>query len=210
MNRLLPGLDELQLDGIALVGWDRSMRWEDTGLAWTPPSPAITTADTALLYPATIYFEATSLSYGRGTETPFEVIGAPWLDAEALVSTLTAHKLDGVDFTATAITPSMLPGMTVEPAHLGSPLPAVKLTVTDRSSIQPSVVGVHLLDAVFGQAQAAGIDPLARPAWLDQLSGSDLLRRALADRQFTVEQILDQHSIQQAALEPLLAAAQVH
>ncbi len=209
-NALLPGLDELTLDGVPLAGWDRSMRWEDTGLRWIPPSPAITTPDTALLYPATIYFESTNLSYGRGTDMPFEVIGAPWLDAEALHDDLASRDLPGVDFTATTIAPKMLPDMTVEPAYLGETLPALQLTVTDRATIEPSALGVHLLDAVFAQARSAGVDPLARPNWIDQLSGSDLLRRGIAGGEFTVEEILGIHAAQQAELEPLLESAHIH
>ena len=173
---LLPGLDGLELTGVPTVGWDRSMPWADTGLPWIPPSPAITSPDTALLYPATIYFEATSLSYGRGTTSPFEVIGAPWLDADSLAEGLSARNLPGVQFESTEITPAMLPGITVEPAYLGQSIPAVQLVVTDPGLVTPTELGVYLLDAVFAQARDLGVDPLSRPEWLDQLSGSTLLR----------------------------------
>ncbi len=209
-NQMLAGLDDLRLDGVELSGWDRSMRWEDTGLPWIPPSPAITTPDTALLYPATIYFEATSLSYGRGTEMPFEVLAAPWLDAEAMRDELLSRNPPGVDFTATTITPQMLPDMTVEPAYLGTELPAVKLTVTDAAAIRPSELGVDLLDVVFAQARAQGVDPLSRPEWLDQLSGSDLLRRGIAGGELSAGEIVKQQLVERTNLEALLAEAHRH
>lgn len=187
---LLPGLDTLTLTGVPAVGLDPTMRWADTGLPWIPPSPAITTPETALLYPATIYFEATSLSYGRGTETPFEVIGAPWLDTATLQAELDGRSLPGVAFEATTINPEMLPGMTVEPAYLGEVIPALQLTVTDPSAIQPTELGVHVLDAVFAQAREAGVDALSRPDWLDQLSGSTLLRTDLLSGALAVDDVL--------------------
>lgn len=206
-NQMLDGLDDPGLDGVELSGWDRSMRWEDTGLPWIPPSPAITTPDTALLYPATIYFEATNLSYGRGTEMPFEVIGAPWLDAEAMRDELLGRNLPGVDFIATTITPEMLPDMTVEPAYLSTEVLAVQLVVTDTAAIRPSELGIHLLEVVFAQASAAGVDPLSRPEWLDQLSGSDLLRRGIAGGELSAGQIIEQQQTERADIETLLSEA---
>ncbi len=69
-------------------GWDASMRWPETGLDWIAPSPALTSADAAIVYPATVFLEATSLSYGRGTDRPFTLFGAPWLDAQHVVEEL--------------------------------------------------------------------------------------------------------------------------
>ena len=187
---LLSSLETLDLTVIEMDGWTRSMRWEDTGLEWVAPSPAITTPNAALLYPTTIYFEALSLSYGRGTSRPFQVIGAPWLDPVALIADLESRGLDGIGFVETTITPAMLRDMTVEPAYLGETIPAVDLIVTNNATLRPASVGVHVLDAVFAQARNAGVDPLARPEWLDQLSGSELLRRSLTDNPLSVEELL--------------------
>jgi len=203
-NQWLPGLEDLSLDGVATTGWDPSMRWEDSGLAWIPPSPAITTPDTALLYPATVYFESTNLSYGRGTDFPFEVIAAPWLDAEALRDELTARALPGVNYEVTTINPAMLPDMTVEPAYLGETLPALRLIVTDPATIRSPELGAHLLDAVFTQARAQGINPLSRPDWMDQLSGSTLLRETLTTSEVTIDALLDTQRAQRASWQASL------
>ena len=84
----------------------------------------------------------------------------------------------------------MLPGMTVEPAYLGQTVPAIQLAVTDHSAIASTELGVHLLEVVFSQARSAGVDPLSRPDWLDQLSGSTLLRRGIAEDTLTADEIL--------------------
>ncbi len=83
--------------------------------------------------------------------------------------------------------------MTVEPAYLGETIPAITLEVTDAHLLRPAEFGVHLLDAVFAQARTAGIDPLSRPEWLDQLSGNSLLRRSFTDRPLNVDEILQLH-----------------
>jgi uncharacterized protein YbbC (DUF1343 family) len=205
----IPGLEKLRLSVIEMQGWDHSMVWQDTGLPWIPPSPAMTTPDAALLYPATIYFEATSLSYGRGTERPFQVIAAPWLDAVALQDELRGRALPGIDFQATSITPRMLLDMTVEPVHLDETIPAIELVVTNAHTLRATEVGVHLLDAIVQQANAMGIDVLARPEWMDQLSGSTSLRRALEDGS-TAEEILVLHQRQRSGAADVLQAMRIY
>ncbi len=208
-NDALAGIDGLELDIITLEGWDHSMVWDDTNLEWIPPSPAITNPDAALLYPATIYFEATNLSYGRGTEIPFQIVGAPWLDAEAVASELNARGLDGVSFTATQMTPELLVGITIEPAFLNETLPAVQLVVTDPSTIRPTEVGIHLLEVIFAAATEAGVDPLSRPEWLDQLSGSTRLRSALTTAT-AAEEIVAQHLTERTQITALLEDARLY
>jgi uncharacterized protein YbbC (DUF1343 family) len=81
---------------VPVQNWQRTQLWSATGLPFVPPSPAMPSAETALLYPGTCLFEGTNLSEGRGTATPFQVIGAPWLDAIALVAAFNAQHLPGV------------------------------------------------------------------------------------------------------------------
>jgi uncharacterized protein YbbC (DUF1343 family) len=80
---------------VAMENWDRRMYHENTGLPWVMPSPNVPTVDTAVVYPGTVLFEGTNLSEGRGTTRPFELIGAPWVDAEALAEKLAAYNLPG-------------------------------------------------------------------------------------------------------------------
>lgn len=81
------------LDGVTVVpmrGWKRAMRWEDTGLPWVLPSPNMPTPDTARVYPGGCLLEGTNLSEGRGATRPFELVGAPWCDGDALAAALAA------------------------------------------------------------------------------------------------------------------------
>ena len=95
-QRLLPGLENLHLEVIAMKGWARWMRWPDTKLPWQKTSPNIVDFETALVYAGIGLFEATSVSDGRGTPTPFTHLGAPWVDGKELASTLNSLGLPGV------------------------------------------------------------------------------------------------------------------
>lgn len=90
---------------VPAVGWQRSMDLADTGLPWVPPSPNMPTPETALHYPGTCLFEGTPLSVGRGTDRPFEQVGAPWLDGEELARRLESRDLPDVRFEAVDFTP---------------------------------------------------------------------------------------------------------
>lgn len=76
-------------------GWDRAMLWPDTGRAWLPPSPNLPRFDGALVYPGQVLLEGTNVSEGRGTTTPFEQCGAPWVDAWRLADALLARGVPG-------------------------------------------------------------------------------------------------------------------
>lgn len=198
-NGWLEDVEGLRLEVVPLSGWDASMRWHQTGLPWIAPSPALTTPDSALVYPATVYLEATSVSYGRGTDRPFTSFGAPWLDAEAVTSVLEARDLPGIRFLPTSASPEMLPGMTVEPAYLGENIPMIEIDVVDPAAVRPVELGVHLLDVLSMAAAEADIELLDRPQWLDQLSGSDRLRDELA-RGMSASAIIERQRIEAATL----------
>lgn len=87
MFRAELGLD-LELDVIPCEGWNRTMLWQDTGIPWVLPSPNMPTPDTANVYPGGCLLEGTNLSEGRGTTRPFELWGAPWLDADRIVDSV--------------------------------------------------------------------------------------------------------------------------
>ncbi|MBN1655596.1 MAG: DUF1343 domain-containing protein [Deltaproteobacteria bacterium] len=94
-----------KLEIVKLQGWNRAHYYDQTGLAWVNPSPNIRSPMQALLYPAIGLLESTNLSVGRGTDSPFEVFGAPWLNANKLVYKLHNAGLPGVTFTPITFTP---------------------------------------------------------------------------------------------------------
>ena len=91
---------------VPMEKWDRRMYYEDTGLPWVMPSPNMPTVDAAVVYPGTVLFEGTNVSEGRGTTRPFELIGAPWVDAEILAAKLAAYGLPGVHFRPVVFEPT--------------------------------------------------------------------------------------------------------
>ena len=122
---------------IPMRGWRRSARFADTGLPWTPPSPNLRSATAALLYPGVGLLELTNLSVGRGTPRPFEQIGAPFVDAEALRKALTDMALPGVTFEKTTFTPR-------SSTFANEACRGVALTITDPASLDPVRLGLAI------------------------------------------------------------------
>jgi uncharacterized protein YbbC (DUF1343 family) len=91
---------------VPMENWQRPMYFDETGLPWIMPSPNIPTLDSAVVYPGAVLFEGTNISEGRGTTRPFELIGAPWVDADRLAETLSAYGLPGVLFRPVVFEPT--------------------------------------------------------------------------------------------------------
>jgi uncharacterized protein YbbC (DUF1343 family) len=174
--------DELRLSVdlhvVPMRGWRRSMDFEATGLPWVPPSPNMPTPDTAFVYPGACLLEGTNLSEGRGTTRPFEVVGAPWLDAWRLARDLEREKLPGVRFRPAFFTPTFQ-------KHAGRICAGVQVHVTDRRRFPPVLTYLLLISHARRQdpARFAWRDPpyeyefVKRP--IDVLCGTDGVRRAL-------------------------------
>src|SRR5258705_13608583 len=91
---------------VKMEGWTRDMYADATGLPWVMPSPNMPTLDTAIVYPGTVLFEGTMLSEGRGTTRPFELVGAPWIDAERFAGGMNGARLDGAYFRPAGVEPT--------------------------------------------------------------------------------------------------------
>ena len=124
-----------------LVGWDRGRWYDETGLPWSNPSPNIRSLTQALLYAGVGLLEATNLSVGRGTEAPFEVVGAPWIEPHALAEALNRQRLSGVRFEAVQFTPTA-------DVYTRTPCFGVRFIVTDRETIRPVTVAFALASAL--------------------------------------------------------------
>jgi uncharacterized protein YbbC (DUF1343 family)/CubicO group peptidase (beta-lactamase class C family) len=128
----------VKLTVVPLERWQRNQWFDETGLPWVNPSPNIRTPTQALLYSGVGLLEATNLSVGRGTDVPFEVIGAPWIgDPQALADGMNARGLVGVRFLPTTFTPT-------SSVYAGQAVGGVRLEVTDRDAIRPVSVGLAL------------------------------------------------------------------
>lgn len=153
---------------VPAAGWRRGDLYDATGLPWIAPSPNLRTLEAALLYPGTVFFEGTTLSEGRGTEAPFQLVGAPWLDARAVVASLRALALPGVAFDTATRT------IAAGQKHGGTTIPMVSLRVTDRAALRPVDVGAWLLFMVH-RHHPRQLE--WRPAHMDRLAGTDRLRK---------------------------------
>ncbi len=152
------------------ANWRRSQWFADTGLPWRNPSPNLRSPAALNNYPGTVYFEGTNLTEGRGTDRPFEQIGAPWLDAPAIVKTMNERRVPGIRFEA--ITTAVDGGATKFP---GQTIPAIRLIVTDREAYRPVRTSLLLIDEIRRQHQKEF-------AWgksIDRLTGSDKVRLAI-------------------------------
>jgi len=128
----------VKLTVVPLERWQRNQWFDETGLPWVNPSPNIRTPTQALLYSGVGLLEATNLSVGRGTDVPFEVIGAPWIgDPQALADGMNARGLVGVRFLPTTFTPT-------SSVYAGQGVGGVRMEVTDRDAIRPVSVGLAL------------------------------------------------------------------
>jgi len=128
----------VNLTVVALTDWDRGQWFDQTGLPWNNPSPNIRSLNEALLYSGIGLLEATNLSVGRGTDTPFEVIGAPWItNPQDLAEALNRKKLAGVTFEPVRFTPS-------SSVYAGQSVGGVRFVVTDRDAIRPVDIAMTL------------------------------------------------------------------
>jgi uncharacterized protein YbbC (DUF1343 family) len=129
------------LSVVPMRGWRRSSYGDETGLPWVNPSPNLRSVDEALLYPALGLLEATNLSVGRGTDAPFERVGAPWIDGGALAAALAAEALPGVVFAPEAFTPRA-------DRYAGQPCHGVHVVVRDRARFEPVRTGLAIARAL--------------------------------------------------------------
>jgi uncharacterized protein YbbC (DUF1343 family) len=169
---------------IPMKGWKREMNWEATGLPWRAPSPNIPDPETAILYPATCYLEATEVSEGRGTKEPFRLIGAPFIDAAVLSDALKDAVPAGIRFIPISFVPE-------GSKHKGMKCNGTRLEVTDSDVFRASETGLGLLTTLLRlYPSETGI----RKSGLERLIGSaQLVERLLAGQSLsTTLPLLDQ------------------
>ncbi|MFC4601792.1 exo-beta-N-acetylmuramidase NamZ domain-containing protein [Cohnella hongkongensis] len=165
-----------QLHVISMLNWTRNREYPDTGLAWLLPSPNMPTMDTVRVYAGNCLFEGTNLSEGRGTTKPFELIGAPWLDARGVCNSLNELSLPGVRFHPLPFTP-------VLSKHKGELCHGIMTFVTDKSAYRAVSTSLRLIHAImkahpkeFEWVRPGGEDS---HYFIDVLSGSDRVRLTL-------------------------------
>lgn len=180
---------------VPMQGWQHGMWFDQTGLPWVQPSPNLPTLDAVTLYGGTCLLEGTSLSEGRGTTRPFELIGAPWIDPFQLAEELGGLAIRGVAFRPAYFTPTFS-------KHAGVTCGGVQIHIVERAALRPVELGIHLLHT-FRRLDASAF------AWrrgstggffIDLLLGSDGPRHAL-DKGATVDDVIAGWDEQRRAFE---------
>ncbi len=191
------------LEVVTMEGWRRADYADDCDMPWVMPSPNMPTLDSAIVYPGTVLLEGTLASEGRGTTRPFELVGGPWVRAEAYADRLNAHGLPGAIFRPAVFEPTFQ-------KHHGVTCEGCQIHVTDRAAFKPVVTGV----AVIEELRRA--DPSSF-AWrpppyeyehrlmpIDILAGSSVMRESL-ERGATAETIAAGWRDDEAAFRALRA-----
>ncbi len=126
---------------VPMKGWDREWYFDKTNLKWINPSPNMRSLSAAILYPGMCLLEGTNISEGRGTHTPFEVCGAPWIDGTALAKELRSLKLGGIDYETTVFTPTSR-------KFEGERCEGVQFVITDRGQFKSYLTGLAVIATI--------------------------------------------------------------
>jgi len=153
-----------------VANWRRSQWQDETGLPWVNPSPNLRSLAALTSYPGSVYFEGTNLTEGRGTERPFEQIGASWLNAPAVVRVMNEKRLPGIRFEATTL--SVAP---TAAKFKGQTIPGIRFVITDRQAYRPVRTSLILIDEIRRQHPR----DFAWTGTIDRLTGSDKVRLAI-------------------------------
>ena len=127
---------------IQMEGWQRSMWFDETNLTWTNPSPNMRSLTEATLYPGIGLLETTNVSVGRGTDTPFEVVGAPWIDEQQFAAYLNNRKIAGVRFVPVRFTPE-------SSVFKGEECGGINVVITDRARFRSVLNGLEIAAALW-------------------------------------------------------------
>jgi uncharacterized protein YbbC (DUF1343 family) len=175
------------LEVVAMRGWGRELWFDETDVPWVMPSPNMPTLETATVFPGTVHLEGTQMSEGRGTTRPFELVGAPYIEAAEYARRLTAYGFSGVRFRACYFKPTFQ-------KHAGRVCGGVQIHVTERGGFRPVEVGL----AIIREARALYGDSFRwrEPPYeyeyernpFDVIAGTTSLREAL-ERGASIEEL---------------------
>jgi uncharacterized protein YbbC (DUF1343 family) len=175
VGELATFINKTQGIGVELIvakaaNWERSQWMDDAGLPWVNPSPNLRSLAALTSYPGSVYFEGTNLTEGRGTDRPFEQIGASWLNAPEVAKVMNEMRLPGIRFET--ITMTVLP---TAAKFKGQTIPGIRFAITDRKSYRPVRTALLLIDEIRRQHPKE----FAWSGTIDRLTGSDKVRLAI-------------------------------
>ena len=176
--------DACKLKVIKMENYSRETDYQSLNLPWVKPSPNIYYPSSALTYLGTCLFEGTNFSEGRGTDKPFEYVGAPYCDGNALAEEMNSLGLNGVTFESIDFVPTTITSPSNPPKYVGENCSGVYIKVTDKNSFEPVKTGIAFLVSL--NKLFSGFEIKANK-FLDKLAGTDRLRLAVLNGYTTNE-----------------------
>lgn len=169
------------LECVTMDGWSRELWYDETDGPWVLPSPNMPTVDTTVVFPGSVHLEGTQMSEGRGTTRPFELVGAPYINADKYASSLNSLGLPGVYFRSCVFLPTFQ-------KHGGKACGGVQIHVTNRQEFQPALAGIAVVKTAFDMYgdQFRWKDPPYEYEYeknpFDVISGTSKVRQAIEGR----------------------------
>jgi uncharacterized protein YbbC (DUF1343 family) len=171
---------KLRLAVIPMIGWKRSMWFDETNLPWIPPSPNMLSLETATVYPGQVFLEGTNISEGRGTPRPFELFGAPWINGPKLTKELNGLKLPGVRFQETSFEPELS-------KYQGQVCEGALIEVTDRTRYKPFETTMFIIRLIM-EMNADFFH--FHPAYFDKIMGTAAVREEIEESR-EIREVID-------------------
>ncbi len=162
---------------ITMTHYSRAMPYDQTGLPWIAPSPNMPSLDTAAIYPGFCLFEGTNLSEGRGTDDPFLIVGAPFINGRKWLAVVPEELLTGLSVKVIEFTPKSIPGKSENPKFKDKVCNGLRFTITDRDKIKPIELSVALLCA----ARSLYPEQYKSLRFMDRLWGDESLRTLIGE-----------------------------
>jgi len=142
--------ERAELTIVPMVNWKRQMWMDETGMPWVPLAPNIRDVTTLLSCVGAGLLEGTNVSAGVGTDSPYLLVGAPWLLTESVLKALEGKHLPGVEFSATTFVPDSLSNIISHPSYRGVKCNGIRLNITDRNQFSPIFTVTTLLSVISG------------------------------------------------------------
>ncbi|MCK5817150.1 MAG: DUF1343 domain-containing protein [Candidatus Marinimicrobia bacterium] len=162
--------EQLDLHIIEISDWNPDKPYENTKSTWIPPSPNMRNVNEALLYPGMCLFEATNFSEGRGTEHPFEWVGANFINSDTVIAKLEKRNLAGIEILPISFIPEDMPGYSMNPKYEGKICYGLELKVTDPSVFKSVEFGINLIEILHNTYPDKFV--ITRERWMNMLWGN--------------------------------------
>jgi len=163
---------------IKMVNWDRELFYDDFRSSWINPSPNIPSLDAAIVYPGTCLIEGINVSEGRGTEAPFLIIGAPYINSLELIEEMNKQNVEGVSLEPIAFTPIEIPGVVSNPKYKNENCYGIKIRLTDHDNFESVKFGIKLISTIH---KLTPNEFKFRDNSFDRLSGDRSIRQKIID-----------------------------